>query len=107
MAARKPTNETVDTAADLPQQPNPAAIRTKEYAAGQGWDVGQTAPEDAFRALDATGTGEPTGPVVHTHPGGYARLIVAKGQVVTDGVKKELDAADAQSEQAADESDEG
>jgi hypothetical protein len=69
-------------------------VAPQEYAAGQGWDVGQTAPEDAFRALDAAGTGEPVGPVVHEHPGGYARQIVAKGGLVTDGVKRELDAAE-------------
>lgn len=71
-----------------------ATVRTQEYEAGTGWDVGQTAPEDAFRALDANGTGAPTGPVVSSHPGGYARLIVAKGALVTDGVKRELDAAE-------------
>ncbi|MFD5901002.1 hypothetical protein ACFWHG_05820 [Streptomyces microflavus] len=74
--------------------PPAATVRTQEYAAGTGWDVGQKAPEDAFRALDAAGTGGPTGPVVHTHPGGYARQIVAKGGLVTDGVKRELDAAE-------------
>ncbi|TJZ55609.1 hypothetical protein FCH28_09730 [Streptomyces piniterrae] len=74
-------------------QPTPAAVRTKEYAAGTGWDIGQTAPDDAFRALDAAGSGEPTGPVVHSHPGGYARQIVAKGGLITEGVKRELDAA--------------
>lgn len=103
MAARKPADDAAEQTT-TPEQPNPAAVRTKEYAAGQGWDVGQTAPEDAYRALDAAGTGEPTGPVVHDHPGGYARLIVAKGQVVTDGVKKELDAAKSEK---SDEGDEG
>ncbi|MFE1264410.1 hypothetical protein ACFW5X_28270 [Streptomyces albogriseolus] len=87
------TPQTIDTTSE--QQPNPAAVRTQEYAGGEGWQVGQTAPSDAFRALDAAGTGEPTGPVVHTHPGGYARQIVAKGQVVTEGVRRELDAAEA------------
>ncbi|MCM2427382.1 hypothetical protein [Streptomyces sp. RKAG337] len=89
MAARK---ETADPA---------ATVRPQQYAAGTGWDVGQTAPSDAFRALDSAGSGEPTGPVVHTHPGGYARQIVAKGGLVTEGVHRELAAAP-----AADESDE-
>lgn len=89
MAARK---ETTDPA---------ATVRPQQYAAGTGWDVGQTAPSDAFRALDSAGSGEPTGPVVHTHPGGYARQIVAKGGLVTEGVHRELSAAP-----AADESDE-
>jgi hypothetical protein len=71
-----------------------ATVRTQEYSAGTGWDVGQTAPEDAYRALDAAGSGEPTGPVVNKHPGGYARQIVTKGALVTEGVKRELDAAE-------------
>jgi hypothetical protein len=99
MAARKPA-DAAET--ETPEQPNPAVVRTREYASGEGWSVGQAAPQDAFRALDATGTGEPTGPVVHEHPGGYARQIVAKGGLITDGVKRELDAA-----KSDDESDEG
>ncbi|MGY4903312.1 hypothetical protein OHB49_28855 [Streptomyces sp. NBC_01717] len=71
-----------------------ATVRTQEYAAGTGWDVGQTAPEDAFRALDGDGHSTVVGPVVHTHPGGHARQIVAKGGLVTEGVKRELDAAE-------------
>ncbi|MFE0329068.1 hypothetical protein ACFW08_20245 [Streptomyces sp. NPDC058960] len=82
------------------EQPN-ATVRTQEYAAGEGWNVGDKAPSDAFRALDAAGTGEPTGPVVYEHPGGYARQIVAKGQVITEGVKRELDAAEQPAEQPA------
>ncbi|MDT0473005.1 hypothetical protein RM863_12810 [Streptomyces sp. DSM 41014] len=95
MATRKQADETAETAA----QPNPAAVRTQEYAAGTGWEVGQSAPSDAYRALDGAGTGEPTGPVVHTHPGGYARQIVAKGGLVTAGVKRELDAEASDTEQ--------
>lgn len=92
MATRK-SPEPEQTPQTTSEQPNAAVIRTQEYSAGEGWDVGQTAPSDAFRALDAAGTGEPTGPVVHSHPGGYARQIVAKGQLVTEGVRRELDAA--------------
>ncbi|MFD4572095.1 hypothetical protein ACFWNK_01810 [Streptomyces sp. NPDC058417] len=92
MAARKPAAD-----AETPEQPNPAVVRTREYAGGEGWEVGQAAPSDAFRALDAAGTGEPTGPVVHSHPGGHARQIVAKGGLITDGVKRELDAVDSES----------
>ncbi|MGY0067716.1 hypothetical protein ACWZEH_12990 [Streptomyces sp. QTS137] len=88
-STRKPTPD------ETPEQSNPAVVRTQEYSAGEGWQVGQTAPADAFRALDAAGTGEPTGPVVHKHPGGYARQIAAKGSVVTAGVRRELDAAEA------------
>ncbi|MFD9764725.1 hypothetical protein ACFWXI_14480 [[Kitasatospora] papulosa] len=86
MAARssKPEQETAPA----------ATIRTQEYGAGVGWDVGQSAPQDAFRALGGEGMTTPTGPVVHEHPGGYARQIVAKGGLVTDGVKRELAAAE-------------
>ena len=69
-------------------------VRPQEYAAGEGWDVGNTAPSNAYRALDRSGGGVLTGPVVYAHPGGHARLIVAKGGLVTDGVKRELDAAE-------------
>ncbi|MCX4601209.1 hypothetical protein OG402_11990 [Streptomyces anulatus] len=78
-----------------PEETAPAAtVRPQEYSAGTGWEVGQTAPEDAFRALDVSGSGEPTGPVVNTHPGGYARQIVTKGALVTAGVRRELDEAE-------------
>jgi hypothetical protein len=99
MAARKPAEtEQTQTTEAATDQPNAAVVRTQEYAAGEGWEVGQTAPADAFRALDSAGTGEPTGPVVHEHPGGYARQIVAKGGLVTEGVKRELDAAEQSAE---------
>lgn len=78
------------------QEAAPAAtVRTQEYDAGVGWEVGQKAPEDAFRALDGAGSGGVTGPVVNTHPGGYARQIAVKGQVITAGARRELDAAEA------------
>lgn len=81
--------------AEQPEQTPPAAsVRTQEYSAGTGWDVGQTAPKDAFRALGGEGMTTPVGPVVHTHPGGFARQIVMKGGLVTEGVKRELDAAE-------------
>ncbi|MEU3700983.1 hypothetical protein AB0E82_02020 [Streptomyces anulatus] len=78
-----------------PEETAPAAtVRPQEYSAGTGWEVGQTAPEDAFRALDSAGSGEPTGPVVNTHPGGYARQIVTRGALITAGVRRELDEAE-------------
>ncbi|WP_228181342.1 hypothetical protein [Streptomyces anulatus] len=80
-----------------PEESAPAAtVRPQEYSAGTGWDVGQTAPEDAFRALGGEGMTTPVGPVVHEHPGGYARQVVTKGGLVTDGVRRELDAAEAE-----------
>ncbi|MFF2228611.1 hypothetical protein ACFVV7_35420 [Streptomyces globisporus] len=91
MAARgsKPEQDK-DTAAPA------ATVRTQEYDAGVGWEIGQRAPEDAFRALDGAGSGGVTGPVVHTHPGGYARQIAVKGQTITAGARRELDAAEAE-----------
>ncbi|MEU0370635.1 hypothetical protein ABZ070_10280 [Streptomyces sp. NPDC006283] len=85
------------TKSDTPEeQPNAAVVRTQEYAAGEGWDIGQTAPQDAFRALGGEGMSTPVGPVVNKHPGGFARQIVSKGGLVTAGVKRELDAAEAE-----------
>ncbi|MFE3004240.1 MULTISPECIES: hypothetical protein [unclassified Streptomyces] len=90
------------TSKDPAEQTPPAAmVRTQEYSAGTGWEIGQTAPEDAYRALDGDGHNTPTGPVVSSHPGGYARLIVAKGAQVTDGVRRELDAAEAEQDGGA------
>ena len=91
MAARN-----TKSAPDEPEQAPAATIRTQQYDGGEGWDVGQRAPEDAFRKLSDDGSGGVTGPVVHKHPGGYARQIVAKGGLVTDGVKRELAAAEAE-----------
>lgn len=88
MAARNSKPETEE-------QPNPAAVRTQEYAAGTGWNVGQTAPEAAYRALGGEGMTTPVGPIANKHPGGFARLIVAKGGLITAGVKRDLDAAEA------------
>lgn len=93
MATRKSTEP------DTPEQPNPAVVRTQEYDAGEGWQVGQKAPADAFRALSDQGSGQPTGPVLDHHPGGHARQIITKGATVTAGVRRELDAAEAEGEQ--------
>ncbi|MFJ8144682.1 hypothetical protein ACIQ6R_06355 [Streptomyces sp. NPDC096048] len=86
-------------ATETPEQPNPAVISTREYDAGEGWQVGQKAPADAYRALSDNGSGQVTGPVLDHHPGGYARQIITKGAVVTEGVRRELDAAEAEGEQ--------
>lgn len=93
MAARPRNEETPDQA---PEQPNPAVMPTREYAAGEGWQIGQTAPADAFRALGGEGMTTSVGPVVNSHPGGYARQIVVKGGLVTESVRRELDAAEAE-----------
>ncbi|WP_328934152.1 MULTISPECIES: hypothetical protein [unclassified Streptomyces] len=113
MAARKPADDAaaaedtetpappkalaVDETPETEEQPNAAIVAPRQYAGGPGWDIGKAAPEDAFRALDLTGR-EQVGPVVHTHPGGYARQIVAKGGFITEGVKRELEAGDKSAE---------
>lgn len=90
MAARKPA---ADEAAETPdEQPNAAVVSTRQYSGGAGWEVGQAAPDDAYRALGGEDHATPVGPVVHAHPGGYARLIAAKGATITEGVKRDLDA---------------
>lgn len=81
----EPTEETPD------EQPNAAVVAPRQYQGGSGWAVGQNAPEDAYRALGGEDHATPVGPVVHTHPGGFARLIAAKGGLITDGVKRELE----------------
>ncbi|MFH9826729.1 hypothetical protein [Streptomyces bobili] len=102
MATRKTTDETPEQQATKsgvaasPEQTNPAIVRTREYDAGEGWQVGQKAPAAAYRALSDQGSGQVTGPVLDHHPGGYARLIVQKGAIVTEGVRRELDAAEAE-----------
>lgn len=93
----EPTETPADTeapAADPPEQPNAAVVAPRQYQGGARWAVGQNAPEDAYRALGGDDHATPVGPVVHTHPGGYARLIAAKGGLITDGVRRELEAAD-------------
>ncbi|MGJ5895147.1 hypothetical protein ACSCBZ_24805 [Streptomyces niveiscabiei] len=95
MAAQKAATPAEVEQPEVDEQPNVAIVSTRQYTGGEAWAVGRQAPDDAYRALDAAGTGEPTGPVVHTHPGGYARQIAVKGALITEGVKRELDAAPA------------
>lgn len=96
MAAAKSTTPGPEP---TPDATNAAIVQPQEYAAGVGWEVGQTAPSDAFRALDGEGYNTPSGPVVYSHPGGHARQIVARGGLITEGVAREL-AAGAADEQS-------
>jgi hypothetical protein len=64
----------------------------RRFTAADGWKEGEPAPADAFRALSADRV-TPDGPVVDTHPGGYARQIAAKGQTVTAEMLTELRSA--------------
>jgi len=66
----------------------------RRFTAADGWKEGAPATADAFRALGEDNQ-TPDGPVVDTHPGRYARLIVAKGQTVTADILAELRSAPA------------
>jgi hypothetical protein len=70
----------------------PATVRPREYVTGIGWEVGQPAPTDAYRALDKDG--QLDGPAVIAHPGGGAVQIIVAGALVTEGVVRALTAAD-------------
>jgi hypothetical protein len=66
----------------------------RRFTAADGWKEGDPAPADAFRALgDDRAT--PVGPVLETHPGGYARRVVARGETVTSEMLAELRGAPA------------
>jgi hypothetical protein len=69
-------------------------MAARRFTAAEGWKEGEPAPSDAFRALGEDRQ-TPDGPVVDTHPGGYARQIAAKGQTVTAEMLAELRSAPA------------
>jgi hypothetical protein len=66
----------------------------RRFTAADGWKEGEPAPADAFRALGEDNV-TPEGPVLHKHPGGYARQIVAEGETVTAEALAELRSAPA------------
>jgi hypothetical protein len=69
-------------------------MAARRFTAADGWKEGTPAPADAFRALGEDRQ-TPVGPVVDTHPGGYARQIVAEGDTVTAEHLAELRSAPA------------
>jgi hypothetical protein len=85
MAARKPADE-------APSSPARPSCPRASTPAPAGRSARPHRPTPTAPSA-ATACGE-RGPVVHEHPGGYARQIVAKGGLVTEGVKRELEAAD-------------
>jgi len=94
MAARssKPAEET-------PEQPQAPmqAVRPQQYSGGEGWELGQTAPEDRFRQLDDDGqfVGEAQSKV---SGGGRWVQVVTKGSPITPDVVRGL--APAEEEQS-------
>jgi hypothetical protein len=92
MAARgsKSTDETPDA---QPMQ----AVRPQQYSGGEGWELGQVAPEDRFRKIDDDGNfvGEPASSV---KGGGRWVQVVTKGSPITPDVLRGLAPAEEQSD---------
>lgn len=59
----------------------PAAVRQQQYDAGEGWDLGQRAPEDRFVEVgpDGADVGKPSN---KAPAGKYSRQISVKGAPV-------------------------
>jgi hypothetical protein len=66
----------------------PATVGTQQYDAGEGWDVGQRAPADRYGTVNPDGTVDVGG---DPGQGGYGRLIVAKGDTITQQIKDQLE----------------
>jgi len=66
-----------------------ATVQPQTYSLGEGWGLGQAAPSDKYASIDpADGslgevTDEPT-------PGVPQRLVVAKGDTVTNVIRTHL-----------------
>lgn len=73
-----------------PPAAHPARVAQARYAEGEGWELGQAAPADRFREVDAQGN--LTGKATAKAPAGkYARQVAVKGQPVTNSVRAELE----------------
>jgi hypothetical protein len=94
MAAR---SSKPDETPDQPQAPM-QAVRPQQYSGGQGWELGQTAPEDRFRQIDDDGqfVGEAASKV---SGGGRWVQVVTKGSPITPDVKRGLAPAEEKSEE--------
>lgn len=68
-----------------PQQ----AVQPHEYGRGIGWDVGDRAPANAYRATDVNG--HATGPVLYERPTGRGVLIVTAGTQISQHTARLLD----------------
>lgn len=94
MAAR---GSRTDETTEQPQAPM-QAVRPQQYSGGQGWELGQVAPEDRFRQIDDDGrfVGEAKS---SARGGGRWVQVVTKGAPVTADVVRGL--APAETEKSA------
>ncbi|MFF9205138.1 hypothetical protein ACF1AE_25620 [Streptomyces sp. NPDC014986] len=85
MAARssRSTDET------QPEQPPMQAVRPQQYSGGEGWELGQVAPEDRYRQIDDDGAfvGEAKS---SASGGGRWVQVVTKGSPITPDVLRGL-----------------
>lgn len=81
---------------DQPQQPM-QAVRPQQYSGGEGWELGQFAPEDRFRQIDDDGQfiGEAQS---SAKGGGRWVQVVTKGSPITPDVLRGLAPAEEQSD---------
>jgi hypothetical protein len=84
MAAR--SSKTPD---ETPESQPMQAVRPQQYSGGEGWELGQTAPEDRFRQIGDDGQfiGEPQAKV---SGGGRWVQVVTKGSPITPDVQRGL-----------------
>ncbi|MFD8251911.1 hypothetical protein [Streptomyces werraensis] len=82
---------------ETPEQPPMQAVRPQQYSGGEGWELGQVAPEDRFRQIDDEGrfVGEAQAKV---SGGGRWVQVVTKGSPITPDVVRGLAPAEADAE---------
>lgn len=82
------------TAGAAPEAPatveTPAAnVAVQQYDAGEGWELGQRAPEDRYQEVGPDGAG--VGKISSTPPKGkYATQLAVKGQPVNQATRTAL-----------------
>lgn len=69
--------------------PRQSKIRPQEYIRGTGWQAGDRAPTNAYRATDTNGL--PVGPVVYEPPPGRGVLLVTVGTQISEHTARLLD----------------
>jgi hypothetical protein len=74
---------------ETPEQQPQQAVRPQQYSGGQGWQLGQVAPEDRFRQVDDDGAfiGEAKS---SARGGGRWVQVVTKGAPITADVIRGL-----------------
>ncbi|MFJ4649478.1 hypothetical protein ACIP6Q_39090 [Streptomyces bobili] len=79
---------------DTPETQQPQqAVRPQQYSGGEGWELGQVAPEDRYRQIadDGSFMGEAAPKV---SGGGRWVQVVTKGSPITPDVQRGLAPAD-------------